>query len=153
MTTTGFCFKAKNSLGVYAYAKVQVDLSTPTITITQDQDSLDASATAPTGTSLVDASWAHSGFLDSSPNCSSGITYESAGSDEDAVDISSTNDGKWVCFKVKNTLGVYGYAKAEIDFTSPVVSVTQNGSTLTATATDAGVGLPSTPGLEAQRSA
>ena len=138
------CFKAKNSLGVYAYAKVQVDLSTPTITITQDQDSLDASATAPTGTSLVDASWAHSGFLTSSPTCSSGITYESAGSDEDEVDISSTNNGKWVCFKVKNNLGVYGYAFAKIDFNAPVVSVTQNGSTLTATATDAGVGLPST---------
>ena len=138
------CFKAKNSLGVYAYAKVQVDLSTPTITITQDQDSLDASATAPTGTSLVDASWAHSGFLTSSPTCSSSITYESAGSDEDAVDISSTNNGRWVCFKVKNNLGVYGYAFAKIDFNAPVVSVTQNGSTLTATATDAGVGLPST---------
>ena len=140
---TWICFKAKNDLDVYGYAKLQVDLSTPTITITQDQDSLDASATAPTGTSLVDSSWAHSGFLTSSPTCSSSITYESAGSDEDEVDISSTNNNKWVCFKVKNDLDVYGYAFAQIDFNAPNVSVTQGSGNLTAssTATD----LPATP--------
>ena len=59
------CFRAKNNHGVYGYAELQVSLTAPIITIVQDQNSLDASATAPTGTSLVDSSWAHSGFLDS----------------------------------------------------------------------------------------
>ena len=137
------CFRAKNSVGVYGYAKLQVDLSTPTITITQDQDSLDASASAPTGTTLVTSTWAHSSALAATSQTCSGVTYDTAGSDQNTFAITSTDNNQWLCFKIQNNLGVWGYAQAQIDYNAPVVTVTQDNTTLTAAsvATD----LPATP--------
>ena len=130
------CFAAKNRLGVWGYAETVADFRAPVLTITQDADSLDASATAPTDTTLADSSWAHSGFLDSSPTCSdTSITYETAGSSEDKVAITSSNNGQWVCFKVKNNLGVYGYKEHQIDFSPPVITITQDQDSLAASAT------------------
>ena len=90
------------------------------------------------------ASWAHSDVLTSDPTCSE-ATYNTAGSSENTAPVDSGDDGDWVCFKVANSLGVYSYAEWTIDFTAPTVTVAQSGSTLTASATDAGVGLGASP--------
>ena len=73
------CFKAKNSLGVYGYAELEVDLTAPVITISQDQDSVDATATV-SGSTINSSTWAHSTPSSTDPTCSSGATYNTAGS-------------------------------------------------------------------------
>ena len=131
------CFKAKNSVGVYNFAEKQIDLTTPVISLSQDQNSVDATATMAGSPTIDSDTWAHSDILTSNPtSCSSGITYDTAGSTEDEVTVDSGDDGNHVCFKVANSLGVYGYAKWTIDFTAPTVTVSQAGSTLTAASTD-----------------
>ena len=47
--------------------------------------------------------------------------------------------------KLKTTLAFTATPYAQIDYNAPSVSATQDGSTITATATDAGVGMPSSP--------
>ena len=139
-----YCFKVTDKAGNIGYGEILVDLTAPVITITQDQDSLDATATA-AGSTVDTSTWAHSSAVrDSSPTCSSD-TYSSAGSTEDEFTITSTHNNKWLCFKVKNAKGVPGYAKAKIDYNDPVVTITQDNDTLTATATDVGLGLPTSP--------
>ena len=135
------CFKAKNSLGVYGYGKIEVDLTAPVITISQDQDSVDATATV-SGSTINSSTWAHSTPSSTDPTCSS-ASYNTAGSSENSHSITSADNDEYVCFTVKSALGVPGYKKYQVDYNAPSVSITQNGSTLTATssATD----LPTTP--------
>ena len=38
----------------------------------------------------------------------------------------NTDDNKWLCFRVKNGRGVYGYAKYQVDLTAPEITLTQN---------------------------
>ena len=131
------CFRAKNSLGVYGYAKQQIDLTTPTITLSQDQNSVNASAIG-----IDSSTWAHSTPTDTDQTCAS-ATYNSAGSGENTHTISSSNKDQYICFKVANSKGVYGYKKWQIDFTKPAVTVVQNGTSLTASS--AATDLPTSP--------
>ena len=57
--------------------------------------------------------------------------------------ITSADNNKWVCFRVKDSNNIYGYAQYQIDFNGPTVTVVQDQTTITAstTATD----LPDTP--------
>ena len=136
------CFKAKNSLGVYGYGKIEVDLTAPVITISQDQDSVDAAATMAGSATIVSTTWAHTTLSATDPTCSS-TTYNTAGSSENTVSITSTDNNKYVCFRVKNSVGVFAYKKWTVDYNPPTVSVSQNGSTLTATSSASD--LPTTP--------
>ena len=136
------CFKAKNSLGVYGYAELEVDLTAPVITISQDQDSVDAAATMAGSATIVSTTWAHTTLSATDPTCSS-ATYNTAGSSENTVSITSTDNNKYVCFRVKNSVGVFAYKKWTVDYNPPVVSVAQSGSTLTATSSASD--LPTTP--------
>ena len=135
------CFKAKNSLGVYGYGKIEVDLTAPVITISQDQDSVDATATV-SGSTINSSTWAHSTPSSTDPTCSS-ATYNTAGSSENTHSITSADNDDYICFQVKSALGVPGYKKYQVDYNPPTVSITQNGSTLTATSSASD--LPTTP--------
>ena len=132
------CFRAKNNRGVYGYAEVKVNLTAPVITITQDQDSVDATATMAGTPTIKSSTWAHTSFRSSSSLTCSSTSYQTSGSSENTITITSTNNNKYVCFRVKNNLGVPGYKRHQIDYNAPVVTVTQNNTTLTAatTATD-----------------
>ena len=55
---------------------------------------------------------------------------------DSAVNDLTMMDNQWVCFKAKNSKGVYGYAKLQTDLTRPVVTLTQNNSTITASGDD-----------------
>ena len=143
-TNKRYCFSVKDQAGNTGYGGVNVNLTAPVISLTQDQNSVDATATMAGDPTVDTASWAHSDVLTSDPTCSE-ATYNTAGSSENTAPVDSGDDGDWVCFKVANSLGVYSYAEWTIDFTAPTVTVAQSGSTLTASATDAGVGLGASP--------
>ena len=143
-TNKRYCFSVKDQAGNTGYGGVNVNLKAPVISLTQDQNSVDATATMAGDPTIDTASWAHSDVLTSDPTCSE-ATYNTAGSSENTAPVDSGDDGDYICFKVANSLGVYSYAEWTIDFTAPTVTVAQNGSTLTASATDAGVGLGASP--------
>ena len=44
-------------------------------------------------------------------------------------------DDYWACFKAKNSNQVWGYAKKQIDLTTPTITLTQNNNTITASGT------------------
>ena len=137
------CFRAKNSIEIYGYAKVQVDLTTPVISLSQDQDSVDAAATMAGVPTIDSSSWAHTTPSSSNPTCSS-ASYNPAGSSENSVSITNpTDNNKYVCFKVLNSVNVPAYRKLRIDFNRPAITVTRSGSTLTAASSASD--LPATP--------
>ena len=137
------CFRAKNTYNIYGYAELQVDLTAPTITLTQNQNSVEASASAPAGSTIDSSSWAHSSSLAStSPTCS-GVTYDSAGSSENTFNITSSDNGKHICFKVENNKGIVGYAKLTIDYDAPLVNIAQTLNVLDASSSSGD--LPDTP--------
>ena len=80
-----------------------------------------------TGIGLTDFAFFVSG---QQPDCSgsnSTATYTAG-----AV-ASNLLDNQWVCFKAKNSLGIYGYAELEVDLTAPTPALTQANTTVTAT--------------------
>ena len=85
---------------------------------------------------------AHSTPSSTDPTCSS-ATYNTAGSSENSHSITSAENDEYICFTVKSALGVPGYKKYQVDYNAPTVSITQNGSTLTATSSASD--LPTTP--------
>ena len=119
------CFKAKNSNQVWGYAKKQIDLTTPTITLTQNNNTITAS-----GTGLTDFAY----FVttnSTSPTCDSTKTTGWT----DGSTTSAMTDDYWACFKAKNSNQVWGYAKKQIDLTTPTITLTQNNNTITASGT------------------
>ena len=126
------CFRAKNNHNVYSYVKHQIDLS-PIINITQDSDSVDATA-LPTA-NLSTASWQNFMTTNSiEPDCDSNDTFGTASSTANTVSVTSTDNNKWVCFRVKNSYNVYGYAKHKINLSEPRISLSQRSSSVKATA-------------------
>ena len=121
--TDWVCFKAKNKLGVYGYAKLQVDLTQPSISLTQKNDSVIATPSSLTG---------HKYFSDSDdPDCDADDTYTESGNTANNI-----ANGHWVCFKARNNLNVYGYAKLQVDLTQPKIKLTPNGDNVTASGAD-----------------
>ena len=126
------CFRAKNNHNVYSYIKHQIDLS-PIINITQDSDSVDATA-LPTANLSID-SWQNFMTTNSTePDCDSNDTFGTASSSANTVSITNTDNNKWVCFRVKNSYDVYGYAKHKINLSPPRISLFQRSNSVKATA-------------------
>ena len=128
------CFKGLDQTQVYVYAELQVDLTAPVISLAQDRDSVDASATMAGSPTIDSATWSHSNLSSTNPTCSS-ASYNTAGSTENTVAITIQDNNKYVCFRVKNSLGVSGYGKIQISL-GPGITLTQNNTTVTATSTD-----------------
>ena len=125
------CFKAKNNNQVYGWAKLQVDLTAPIVVISQDQDSVDASSL------ITSESWQNFKTNDKTkPYCDHGDTFGTASSNAKSISITSSDNNRWVCFRVKNNKGVYGYAKHQIDYNPPTITITRNDNNLTASSTD-----------------
>ena len=132
------CFKAKNSLGVYGYADIQVRITTtsnpipttpspetllPVIVLRQQADTVEA-----TGDDLLGFAYFKAA---TKPVCSEANDQVSYRAGAIATGLSH---GQWVCFKAKNALDVYGYAKLEVDLTQPVIHITQSADQLLASA-------------------
>ena len=127
------CFRAKNSKGVYGYAKLEVDLTKPSFTLTQDDNKMKITNT--TGFSgygyfEADSEPPATGATSCSDDKTTGWTADSDGS------ISDVEDNKWICFRAKNALNIYGYAKKEMDLTQPSFSLTQEGKRMKITNTN-----------------
>ena len=138
-----YCFSVVDKQGNTGYGKIKVNLA-PAIVIEQYKSGSSAlvGATASPITGTVDqSSWENLKTNSTTePNCKTATGYTDASSSANIISsITSSNDNnEWVCFKVKSSHNIYGYAKYKIDFNAPVVTVVQNNRTLTAstTATD-----------------
>ena len=130
------CFKAKNSLGVYGFAKKQTGIVPPTITFTQTQTQVTATATASKNNKTVTASsWQYFKTSDTkTPSCNSSdsSSFNTASSSNTTVAITKADIDKWLCFRVKDNLNAYGYAKYRIDYTPPFILITQVKKQITA---------------------
>ena len=115
------CFAAKNQQGVYNYAKLQVDLSPPALVVTQSQATMTAA-----GTELTDYQYFKS---INEPSCAE---TDSNASWVAGQSVSGLLNQQWVCFKAKNDLGVFGYAKKQTDLSPPTVHLGLEGRTVTA---------------------
>ena len=71
-------------------------------------------------------------------NCDSTGSFGTASSSANSLDVTSADNNKWVCFRVKNSEDTYGYAKYQIDTDKPTITFSLTGDLLTAstTATD-----------------
>ena len=139
------CFKAKNVNGIARYTKIQVDVS-PTIAISQDQDSVDATAQSVLVATITSSSWQNFKTDDTTkPSCDSSdiAKFNTASSSNNAVIITSSDNNKWVCFKVLDSNNLVGYAAYQIDYNPPIVSIKQDNTKLTASSRDDD--LPATP--------
>ena len=91
---------------------------------------------------LVASSWQNLKTTNSTaPACSSADNskFGTASNTADVITITSSDNNKWACFRVKNTDNVYFYVKKQIDFNPPVVTITQSSDTLTASSTSTDV--------------
>ena len=119
------CFRAGNQDNVYGYGKAQVDLTPPVITISQNGAHL---IVTDTGIGL------YSHFIsDTDPDCSA--------ANKDAVYITGQTTTalvhqQWACFRAGNQNNVYGYGKAQIDLTPPLLVLSQTGASITVTGTE-----------------
>ena len=139
------CFKAKNAVGVASYSKYQIT-ATAEVTFSQNLTQVIASANIPSGrTETVDAdSWQNFKTASSvAPNCNWLDTFGAASGSANTVSITSSENNYWVCFRVKNSVGVYSYAKYQIDYNPPVIDISKSGTTITATST--ATDLPTSP--------
>ena len=133
---TWVCFRAKNNSNVYGYAKLQVDLSQTPISITQTQSLVTASATG-----ISSNTWQHFKTTDSHPpDCDGDSTgFGPPWPFANATTINTSLNNFWVCFRVKNSKGVYSYAKHQIDYNAPEILVTQTANSLSASSPDSDI--------------
>ena len=128
------CFRGKNAKGIYGYSLFQLKQLTPEITISQTPTKATAQATTPPGSTIVAASWKN--FITTTttePTCDGNDTYTNTGSSAKEISLTkTTDDGKWVCFQVKNNTGLFAYKKLKIDLGSPAVYSYQSGLSLRA---------------------
>ena len=125
------CFKAsKNSQVVFV--NFQIDLTTPSFTLSQDHTTVTMSTTA----NLSDIGYFQAsseppatGLTSCSNDKTTGWTADSDGS------ITGIEDSKWICFRAKNTIGVYGYAKLKVNLSQPSFTLTQDNTTVTMSTT------------------
>ena len=87
---------------------------------------------------LVASSWQNFKTTNTTaPACSSADNskFGTASNTADVITISSSDNNKWACFRVKNADNAYFYVKKQIDFNPPVVTITQANDSLQATTT------------------
>ena len=121
------CFRAKNSLNVYGYAKLKVDLTRPSFTLSQDNDTVAMSTTA----NLSDIGYFEASSEPPTTGATSCSDDKTTGWSSDADgSIADVEDNKWICFRAKNDLGIYGYAKLEVDLTKPSFTLSQDNDTV-----------------------
>ena len=65
------------------------------------------------------------------PTCDA--TVKSARYSNSGRSADNVVNNQWVCFRAKNSRGIYGYAKMQTDATTPTIVVSQNNQTVTAT--------------------
>ena len=130
------CFRAESSSGQYHFASLEIDLSSPRITISQFKDEIEVDAQTFNSASLIDDSWQK--FITpagNEPDCDGDDFSESKQSSEGKdISIDKADNNRWLCYRVSNSLGVYGYDKYQLDYNAPTItiSVSQDGKTLTA---------------------
>ena len=121
------CFQATIvSTTTLVHANLRVNLTKPVVSITQDSNSADATATMAGTPTVNENSWENFKQTDQ-PACDgsdTGITWVTT-SPANTISIVKADNDKWVCFKVKNSLGVYGYARYQLD-TAPKILIDQN---------------------------
>ena len=144
------CFRAKDSASSYYYAFKQVDLTRPQVAIYQYKDKVNFSASTSNNSSIMNGSWQN--FItqaDLEPNCNDAdfatLNNSSRSVSGSVVNINRHDNNRWLCLRVKNSLGVSGFAKIKLDYNPPVITIStsQNGNTLSASTTASD--LPSTP--------
>ena len=111
------CFKAKNTANVWGYAELQVDLTKPAISINQSDTYLVASVTSSKSV-IVSGSWQNFISQDAEPDCDGEDTFGASHISNNRISIDSEDNGQWVCFRIQNVKGVWGYAKHQIVFSS-----------------------------------
>ena len=95
------CFRAKNKLGVYSYGEIQVVLTAPTINLFQENKKvLGASTFQVTGWQYFKST--------SRPTCNAEADWSTAKNGSIASNLSGNS---WVCFRAKNKVGIWGFAK------------------------------------------
>ena len=132
------CFRAQDSANNYAYRSMQVNLTSPTVDISQFKDKIKvvASVAGLKGVFVLEDTWQK--FITSAetePDCDNEdfqTSNQSTQGKEIAID--KTDNNRWVCYRVSNSLGVYGYDKYQLDYNAPTItiSVSKDGKTLTA---------------------
>ena len=120
------CFTGKNSLGVYGFGKKQINLSQPDLILIQNGDKIKVALT----NNLGDIKYFTGQTID---NCSSSLTNPTWTSGRET---SSMTDGHWACFTGKNSNGVYGFGKKQIDLTEPDIALIQLGDKIELTTTN-----------------
>ena len=132
------CFRIKDSSDIYGYGLHRVSFTAPTMSITQTTSRVAAEAQPPSGLTIT--AWANSGLITSDPDCPnySSDNY-SVAPGADSLPLTSSDGGKYVCFRAKTSANVYGYIEHRIDLTDPTVSISQNDRTLQASSSDTGL--------------
>ena len=141
VTSQWVCFRGDQASNqIYGYAKLQLDLTPPVLNLTQTGRTVTAS-----GLNLTDFAY----FIAATdPDCSSTNTTDVYVLGSSATDLSANS---WVCFKAKNSKGVYGWQKRQFieqttnppsnpitpSLSTPRLVLTQVSDTVLATATDA----------------
>ena len=132
-----YCFKLADKIGNEGFGEIEIG-EAPVLSLTQSQSDINASATT-TGT-LDNDSWQ---FFKTpniyAPTCDQDdqAQFGSASSSGNTTTIQSSENNRWICFRVKNSNNVYGYYRHQIDYNPPVVNVSKVGTTLTAHSDDA----------------
>ena len=127
-----YCFNVTDTNGNIAYREIQIG-ETPVLSVSQTSDAANATATT-TGT-LDNDSWQN--FKTTSiiaPDCDQDdqALFGPASSSGNTTTIQSSENNRWICFRVKNSNKVYGYYKHQIDYNPPVVNISRVGTTITA---------------------
>ena len=102
------CFRTQNHSQLHSYIKLQIDLTEPSFTLIQVVAKVGISSL--TGLSDYGYFQADSdpGTTDTS-SCSKNNTISTWTASTTGTTKTDIVHGKWICFRAKNTKGVYGY--------------------------------------------
>ena len=139
-----YCFRVTDKNDNDGYGEIYAT-NNPRITITQtkgSQDTVTARANTYSTDGIDNNSWQNFVDTSSEPTCDQNDSFTSTGK---SINVSSSNNNNWVCFRVKNNNNndEYGYKKYQIDYNGPIISISQVGTKITAH-TDA-TDLPANP--------
>ena len=115
---TWICFRAKNKLGVYSYNEIQVILTAPTIKLIQNNDKV----LAESDLKLTD--WR---YFTNSQEADCTDQSDQWDNSQKGQQTTTVEDGHWVCFRGKNSRGVWGFQSRRVDLTRPLLDFTING--------------------------
>ena len=130
-----YCFKVADKNGNQSFGEIKLGATDPVISISQSKGSPDKISGGVSNHSSVDVdtgSWQNFKTSDATePDCNSGnqSLFGSASSNADEVTTTSSDNGQWVCFRVKTDDNIYGYAKQEIDYNTPDIQISRPSAT------------------------